>query len=169
MKIIKKEYDDLVSIKGKLYRSLNDKIDIINNFFELELSSLDNDKEILVVDYDAIRNKVKTSGFIQSDSSHKVTILNFIRYVQTIKLIYGKQKQLEIAKIRKTINIADYKKLVYKFYNYGVAKCILEGNGYKFAGGLGTIVCNRWKVLSDKKVIDFHATNKKKKKLLLLV
>lgn len=67
------------------------------------------------------------------------------------------------------INITDYKKLVYKFYNYGVAKCILEGNGYKFAGGLGTIVCNRWKVLSDKKVIDFHATNRKKKKLLLLV
>lgn len=54
-------------------------------------------------------------GFIQSDSSHKVTILNFIRYVQTIKLIYGKQKQLEIAKIRKTINITDYKNLFISF------------------------------------------------------
>lgn len=162
----KKEYDDLVVVKGKLYRNLNDKLDIINNFFELELSSLDNDEEILVVDYDVIRNKVKTSGFIQSDSSHKVTVLNFIRYVQTTKLIYGKKKQLEVAKIRKMIGITDYKKLVYKFYNYGVAKCILEGNGYKFAGGLGTIVCNRWKVLSDKKVIDFHATNRKKKEII---
>ena len=162
----KKEYDDLVVVKGKLYRNLNDKLDIINNFFELEVSSLDNNEEILVVDYDAIRNKVKTSGFIQSDSSHKVTVLNFIRYVQTTKLIYGKKKQLEVTKIRKMINITDYKKLVYKFYNYGVAKCILEGNGYKFAGGLGTIVCNRWKVLSDKKVIDFHATNRKKKEII---
>ena len=67
------------------------------------------------------------------------------------------------------ISITDYKKLVYKFYNYGVAKCILEGNGYKFAGGLGTIVCNRWKVLSDKKLLIFMLRIERKKKLLLLV
>lgn len=159
----KKEYDDLVVVKGKLYRNLNDKLDIINNFFELELSSLDNDEEILVVNYDAIRNKVKTSGFIQSDSSHKVTVLNFIRYVQTTKLIYGKKKQLEVTKIRKMINITDYKKLVYKFYNYGVAKCILEGNGYKFAGGYELLFVIVGKFFLIRKLLIFMLLIEKKK------
>lgn len=164
--INKEDYNNLISLRKRLYRLVANKKAIINEFFNLDINNIGDDNEINAVDFNACRAKTRTSEFVTTDVHKRLTYLNFLKYLQVQKNVYGVTQSLKLEERKKRLTITEYRKLVQRFYNYGVMKCILEGYAYQVAGGLGNIVCNRWKVTSKKPVIDFNATNKKKREIL---
>lgn len=164
--INKESYDNAINLKKKLIKLTANKIELINTFFNLDIKDITNEEEIVAIDFNKCRNKTRTSEFVTTDSSKRIVYLNFLKYLQVHKTIYRIKKEVALEDRKRKLTITEYKKLVQKFYNYGVMKCILEGYAYRVTGGLGDIIYNRWKVTSKKKVIDFNETNKKKREIL---
>ena len=102
------------------------------------------------------------------EDTNKSYLLQIIKYCQTLSKVAKYKKLMELTFKRKELKFGQYRTIVCNYYNK-VHKCVLEGNGYKFAKGLGTYCINYWKLDSNnikKKVLDYAASNARKKELL---
>lgn len=97
----------------------------------------------------------------------RIVLLQLIRYSALLKTCRVYYRNIELAKKRSDLTLAQYKEYVKKFYRYGVHKCILEGYAYHFAYGVGNLMINFWRYETGKNLIDWNATNKKKKELIV--
>ena len=125
--INKEDYNNLINLRKRLYRLVANKKAIINEFFNLDINNIGDDNEINAVDFDACRAKTRTSEFVTTDVHKRLTYLNFLKYLQVQKNVYGVTQSLKLEERKKRLTITEYRKLVQRFYNYGVMKCILEG------------------------------------------
>ena len=76
--INKEDYDNLISLRKRLYRLVANKKAIINEFFNLNINNIGDDNEINAVDFDACRAKTRTSEFVTTDVHKRLTYLNFL-------------------------------------------------------------------------------------------
>lgn len=104
-----------------------------------------------------------------NNRQHSANYLQLVKYCNILIEQNRHEKAIAIAKKRNNLKYSKYRTLVANYYNQ-VHKTLLQGMGYEFGYGIGTFVINRWKMkkaaMAKKKVIDFAATNKKKKELL---
>lgn len=100
---------------------------------------------------------------------HKIHLLQVIKYLNVLRNIYRYNKLKELATKRKNMSFSTYRKYIFNYYNK-VHKCVLEGMGYKFGGGIGTYVINHWKLdpklMKKKPILDYAASNARKRELI---
>lgn len=165
----KKYEEDLIEIekaKNSLYDFINENKSKLYNVFDIDLEcySLEfkrrkyNPSETL---YKQTLRLIKTV-----EDENKVLLFQLLKYCYRLKDEYDTNKLIYIANRRKELSFKDYKEYVNKYY-LCVHKALLEGYGYKFAGGIGTLIINYYKIDNPvKPKIDYAETNRRKKEII---
>lgn len=144
---------------------LSDNIDNYKQYFNLDLTK-----------YDEFNNKEYNKGqalyqqllklYDRSKSEdYKKYIIQGVKYCNLLNAKYKVLRLIELARRRKSITWQDYRQIIYNYY-CKVHKCVLEGYGYRYCGGLGTLIIGYWKSFSKKRKIDYRKTSIRKKELL---
>lgn len=148
-------YSQIESYKDKIL--INYNIDL-NSYYEWINKTYNKDKDL----YNDI---IKILKHID-DNEDRSILLNIIKYTFKLKEEFNTNRLIIIAKKREKLTLKEYKAIVHKYYMQ-VHKCLLEGFGYKYQGGIGTYLINYYKLnYKTKPVIDYAETNKRKKELL---
>lgn len=143
-------------------------IDDIKNNYNIDLDTYQT--EWIEERYNKLESLYKTViNYVNQDIivDGRSTLLMLVKYLLCLKNINKINKIYEIAKKRSNIELKQFKEYITIYYEH-VHKALLEGFGYKYAGGIGTILINYWKV-PDYVVenrVDFQATRQNKKRLL---
>ena len=166
----KDKLDLTITSKDKCYTYINDKKDIIKSDFNINLDNYEiewvkkeyNPKEYL---YNIL---IKLLPNIE-EHPNKIFILQIIKYCNILRVENRCNKLISLTSARKNIKYSEYRKYVTAYYTK-VHKCVLQGMGYKFSYGIGTYICNHWKLDADKikrrAHLDYAATNANKRKLI---
>lgn len=98
----------------------------------------------------------------------RIILLQLLRYSELLKFIYNCDKKIELANNRSKITPKQYKEYIKKYYMQSVHKTLLDGNAYRFSHGIGDLMINYWKYVNGVrgKIVDWNATNKRKKEIL---
>ena len=107
-------------------------------------------------------------GIDDAVGEDRVIILQLLRYSELLKFIYLCDKRIELAKQRSKITPKQYKEYLRKYYMQSVHKALLNGYAYRFSHGIGDVMINYWKYVDGvrSKIVDWAATNKRKKEIL---
>lgn len=167
---------DIEKYKTILEEITNHK-NVISDYIQDKVHKLYEDLNLDLTDYDEwvkstfnpnktlYKDTIKLLKTIK-DNDNRATLLQIVKYTVKLKEEYDTKILIKIATKRETLTFKDYKALVHKYY-MGVHKALLEGFGYKYQGGIGTLLINYYKLnYKTKPVIDYAETNKRKKELL---
>lgn len=163
-----KEIESILIKRDELQSYITENIDVLKNEYGIDLSHFEIEWN------EGIYNESKTLYKLvietlqeYDDAKNRGVLIQLLKYCKSLEEENEIEKLKDLAYIRKDITFAEYKKYVTKFYNK-VQQCALEGNGYVFDYGLGTFLINYWKLdkASSKAIIDFAATNKRKREIL---
>lgn len=162
---IKKAEEELKhynTVRNKFYNNIKDNVEIINNYINIDI----NDENIILnLDYKSTADKIIKIIYRNDNRNIKITLSHFLNYIKSVKNIYATNQTILVLYKNKDISLKDYKLIIKKFYT-AVGKCLLEGYAYQFQEGLGDLVINRWKIKSDKPVIDYTASKRNKQRIL---
>lgn len=160
--VVKEIKEELYSYITERYNKIKEDYGINLNDYQSEwINKVYDDKETL---YKKVFN---TYQILDSDKD-KATLLQIIKYCQMLARIHKYNRLIILADKRKNIKFGEYRNHISNYYKK-VHQCVLEGNGYKFAKGLGTYCINQWKLdvaNTKKQLLDYAATNARKKELL---
>lgn len=169
IKEYKEKLKECTDVKLFLYNRILSYNDILNNNIRLDIFKY---KEFSDKEFDNrnklfnITRKLLTIG---SWTREERLVLTFIlRYIQTLKKESEYKHNIEVASKRTKITFQQYHKIVKEYY-LQVHKAILQGKGYKFEKGLGTLQINYWKTQfkpHTKLRIDFNKTNINRRALI---
>lgn len=115
----------------------------------------------------SLNNLIVNTLQLYDDNKNRAILIQVLKYCKTLERENELIKLIDSANIRKNITFKDYKKYITKFYSE-VHRCVLNGEGYVFDEGIGTFLINYWKLDKSrtKAIIDFAATNKRKKEII---
>lgn len=107
-------------------------------------------------------------GLKDTVGEDRIILLQLLRYSELLKFIYNCDKKIELANNRSKITPKQYKEYIKKYYMQSVHKTLLDGNAYRFSHGIGDLMINYWKYVNGVrgKIVDWNATNKRKKEIL---
>lgn len=167
------KYKDLLKtsedIKEDLYNTILKNKDIIKDIYNINLDNYN--LEWINKSYnpdESLYKKVFKTYQTLDDDENKTHLLQLIKYCHALNRVNKFSKLMELTNKRKNLKFGEYRTIVSNYYNK-VHQCVLEGNGYKFAKGLGVYCINYWKLDSNnikKKVLDYAASNARKKELI---
>lgn len=171
---------DIIKYKEKLnttneviedvYIYIEDKVNILKDYFNLDLNKYPtewiekkyNPKNTL---YGRCIKILSTIG----NHPNRVDLLQVVKYCKLLENKYKHEKMIALANNRANLKLVDYRRYITNYYNK-VHKCVLQGMGYKFSYGIGTFICNHWKLdpqlMKRKPKLDYNATALKKKELI---
>lgn len=162
--------DLTIAAKDKCYEYINNKKDILKSNFNINLDAYEiewlkreyNSKEYLYNTF------IKLLQHIE-EHPNRIIILQVIKYCNILRIEYKCRRMIALTEKRKKLKFGEYRKYVTAYYTK-VHKCVLQGMGYKFSYGIGTYVCNHWKLdatkMKHKVHLDYAATSARKKELL---
>lgn len=164
-------------VKTKVEQELKLALEVKNRHEEIVFSKKDYIKktfDINLDDYpeikDGILNKELRLEVIQlmrhgeAYNSNSSVLYNLNVYLNDIKRVHILLKKKVLLDKRANLSFAEYKRIVYNYYRYGVHKCLLEGYMYSFADEKIEFLINRYKTegcKKDKKMADLKATKTK--------
>lgn len=102
----------------------------------------------------------------------RMILLQLYKYLNILEKIKYVKLQIEVFKNRSKLQFKDYRRLVERYYRYGVHKCCIDGYAYTFSNGIGDLMINRWKFNTSKynpnpkRMVDYNATRLNKLKLI---
>ena len=138
--------DTNIQIKEEIYNYLVDKYNDILNKFKINLNDYKSEWIDKVYDnQETLFNKALQLYNIIDEDNDKSLLLQIIKYTQILKKINKYTILLKLTDKRANLKFGQYRKYISQFY-IKVHQCVLEGNGYKFAKGLGTYCINYWKL-----------------------
>lgn len=107
-------------------------------------------------------------GLKDTVGEDRIILLQLLRYSELLKFIHYCDKKIELANNRSKITPKQYKEYIKKYYMQGVHKTLLDGHAYRFSHGIGDLMINYWKYVNGVrgKIVDWNATNKRKKEIL---
>ena len=107
-------------------------------------------------------------GLKDTVGEDRIILLQLLRYSELLKFIYNCEKKIELANNRSKITPKQYKEYIKKYYMQSVHKTLLDGHAYRFSHGIGDLMINYWKYVNGvrSKIVDWNATNKRKKEIL---
>lgn len=161
---IKKYEIDIKDYKEYITKNIND----ITNIYGIDLNSYEN--EWINEKYNSNETLYKkVIEFINQDiiTEGRNTLLFLLKYLICLKNIKKAKEIYDIAEKRNNITLKKFKEYVTIYYEH-VHKVLLEGFGYKYSGGIGTILINYWRVNKDvtENRVNFQETRKAKKALI---
>lgn len=166
----KEKLDITVDAKNNVREYIATKIDEVKESFNIDLNKYE--KEWINSEYntnEALYNVCIKLLNSLDEHSNKILLLQVIKYCNLLRTEYRCRRAIELTNTRKNLRFIDYRKHITNYYN-SVHKCVLQGMGYKFSNGIGTFVCNHWKLdknkMKNKPRLDYKATQEKKKELL---
>lgn len=163
----------------------NDITEIENDIVELH-SYIEKHKEELLRDYDINLDlypiewtkcsydknsklyKLVLKHFNNSiDLPARTSLIQLMKYVSKLQEKERIYRVLEILHRRSNLTYSEYRSYITKFYNK-VQEMLLEGFGYRYRGGIGTILINYWKVPihNSIKYTDYMKTKRKKQEII---
>lgn len=101
----------------------------------------------------------------EGDLNRRFLLSQICKLGVTKSRIIQYEKMINLAAKRRSIKFRDYETYIAKYYNQ-VHKFLLQGFGYKFNYGIGTLCICRWKTEGGKIKIDYNATRLNKQALL---
>lgn len=167
-----KKYDSLLNmcleIKEEVYNYLDNNKNIIKFKYHIDLNDYDiewNNK--LYNPEEQLYKKVFNIYKSLEEDEDKSLILYLIKYCKMLYKTYKYDKLCSLAQKRTALKQGQYRDIITNYYT-AVHKCVLEGNGYKFAKGLGTYCINYSKMDAKltKPILDYSATNARKKEFI---
>lgn len=164
----------LVLIQGKEYREklveyLEEHKSVYKHDINIDLDAYKtewsnktfNDEELLFKD-------TLKSLKVETDADKRNKLVQIIKYCYALKTIKDAQDNMDFDLLCKNIKFRDFESKVYKYYSK-VNEVVLNGDGYRFTNGIGTYVCNYWKLDPNRKNavkrLDRRATNLRKQEL----
>lgn len=164
-----KNIEIIISVKNELYKYLTEHKDDINSKCNIDLNIYTEYTEQKYNSTERLYNiAIKLLKSIENQNN-RVIILQIAKYCNLLRNEYKNNKLIKLAKKRKDIKFATYRKYVSAYYSK-VHECLLKGMAYKYSHGIGMFIINHWKIdisKSRKKYhLDYAATNAKKKELL---
>lgn len=166
----KKDLAECVAIKKSVYDYIAEHKDKLKEDFNINLDNFE--KEWVLKTYNptehlyGIANKILSIIVKEEDRN---LILQITKYCNIIRNEHRLIENVRLANLRANIKFGVYRKYITTYYNK-VHKCVLKGDGYKFSNGIGVYCINYWKLdrklMRHRTVIDFAATNAKKKELI---
>lgn len=164
-----KKFNGVVeSYKEELYNYIVNKIDYIKHLYNIDLTQYREWVDKTFVVEEPLYKKVFNTYQILDEDSDKSILLQVIKYCQMLSRLNKYKHLIKLAEDRKSIKFGTYRKHITNYYTK-IHQCVLEGNGYKFAKGTGIYCINYWKLDPNKikkQVLDYAATNARKKELL---
>ena len=154
--------NNTIIVKDELYKYISDNKSIIKSKFNVDLDDyIEYTNKTITNDNSTLYRKV-LSILKTITNEHRELIIKLTKYCNI--LITEHNCNEYITKLNKCVNIKykTYEKYVNSFSNK-IHECVLNGMGYKFSHGIGTLVINRWKLNGAKPIIDFAATNARRK------
>lgn len=104
----------------------------------------------------------------ENNPNRRFLLSLILKYSFTLDKIKEYKIMLKLATKRKNLPYKRYHEIVNTYY-CKVHKFVLQGLGYKYSHGIGTLCICRWKVKNNqRKRIDFKATNERKQELIKL-
>lgn len=157
----KKMKEELYNYVNKYKDVLKDKYNVDVEKYELEWGKKEYNPG------EGLYNKlIRYVSVIENNDPDKAIILQTIKYCNILRNEYNYTRLTELAYKRKNLTFSTYTRALNTFFTR-VHKNLLEGNGYEFSYGLGTIVINRWKLLGNaKRKLDYQATRRRKEEIL---
>lgn len=166
---IKKYENDLIEIKEAkevLYKTINENYNKICNIFNINLKDYDLEWIEKKYNYSETLYKQILKLIKVVEDENRAILFQLLKYCYRLKDENTTNKLIYVAGRRKELSFKDYKEFVNKYY-LAVHKAILEGYGYKFGGGIGTLIINYYKIDNPvKPKIDYAETNKRKKEII---
>lgn len=144
-------------LRDKQHEFLTTNSDKYKQYFNINLDNYDTaiERAELLIKDETDSNK---RFYLSQLTKLKITNIRCREYSQMIALAYK----------RKSIKFRQYEKYVVDYYDK-VHKFMLQGFGYTYNFGIGTICICRWKTSkTSKPIIDYYATNLKKTELTKL-
>ena len=98
----------------------------------------------------------------------RIILLQLLRYSELLKHCDDCLKRISLAKNRTNITFKQYKEYLRKYYMQGVHKAIINGYAYRFSHGIGDLMINQWKYVTEVRsnFVDWAANNKRKQEIL---
>lgn len=162
--------NDIIKIKERvdiLHNFLKNNEDRFVSIFNLNLKDYDIEYNKILYNEDKLLYNTVLKLIKKSTSDNKNLLIQVLKYLNLLSQINIKEHEIELNKIKQTLNFKEYSKYVKMYYN-AMHKLILKGYAYKFKGGIGNFVIGCFK-LEDKNIgkqLDFAATNKRKQELI---
>lgn len=154
-----KELTLVKKLKESVFEYLVEHQNKIKENYNIDINELNNSYNDVINRY----TKIKSND---ENIINKSLFLQVIKYCKLCLEEIKYDKLINLVNQRKDLKFRQFQNYVYKYYTQ-VHKCILEGMGYKYGYGIGVYCCNYWKThTSNKLVLDFAATRKKKKELI---
>lgn len=168
---IKKNQDiieDTTKKRDEIYNEINNAKDLLKDKLNIDLDKYTEWKDKIYNPTLALFGVAYYYINRTSDAIIKHHLGNIIQFTYCLKKIYMAEHRIEINNKASKLTYRQYTFIVSSYYNK-VHKFLLNGYGYKYQGGIGTFIINHWKfdnTKSKRMVLDYNATNKRKKELI---
>lgn len=155
---------DIAKYKEEIayYSAIRDKtVSFIQNNVETYITEF----KIYVEDEDVAIRRAELLIKTETDSSRKFLLAQLTKLSYCNRMISQYETMIKLADKRKNLKYRDFETLAFKYYNV-VHRYVLQGFGYEYGHGIGTLCICRWKCNNPSTAIDYNATKINKEKLL---
>lgn len=171
---IRDYYLIFLSNADKDIKAYNKEIEYYNGVKDKQLGIIESFRskytDIFNINIDNLTEAAKIANNLiraEENTINTFYLRQIIKYDFAVNKINEYTNMITLANKRKSMKFREYETYVSNYYNK-VHKFVLQGFGYKYGDGIGTLCICRWKRRGEKSKIDYNATNKRKKELLAL-
>lgn len=163
-----KEIEHIILTRSELRAYIEKHINVLKDEYGIDITRFDIEWNKEQYNCSKSLNKLIVNTLQNYDNSkNRAVLIQILKYCRTLEDENEYRSLIDLATVRSNITFKDYKKYITKFYTE-VHRCVLNGEGYVFDEGIGTFLINYWKLNKSrtKAIIDFAATNKRKREII---
>lgn len=154
--ILEKKLIRLKNAKAETWQNLIPFKEDITNYFKINISQL--------TDFISLGEKLSKEFRKNDNEDRRQILILLIKYCSIIKNEQDTKEALRLATIKKDISFTKYRDYVFAYYAK-VHKILLQGKGYRYMNGIGTLYIHRVQIEGEGRKIDFHKTKLRKQEL----
>lgn len=153
--LYQKEVENYKLAKDKQFELINNYKDNYETLFKIYIE----DEHVAI-------KRAKLIINTETDPNRRFLLSLILKYGYILDKIIEYNNMIKLTDTRKNLKFKEYEAIVSRFY-CRVHKFVLQGFGYVYTQGIGTLCISRWRVKdSTKPMVDFKATNENKRRLL---
>lgn len=154
--VLEKKLIRLKNAKAETWQDLIPFKEDITNYFKISISQS--------TDFISLGEKLSKEFRKNDNEDRRQILILLIKYCSIIKNEQDTKEALRLATIKKDISFGKYRDYVFKYYAK-VHKILLQGKGYRYMNGIGTLYIHRVQIEGEGRKIDFHKTKLRKQEL----
>lgn len=161
---IKRELNQLIDSNDEIYKTLKTKVDDYLTDYNIDLYQY---KEFKNNEYINGELLLKANSLYAVDTANPdIYLLHLYIYAKNLKAIAELKAKLD--KFYKFVNLTsiEFKKIISTFYVAVQRRMLLYGEAYDFENAIGMVLIMSKNNTHHKKVLDYYATNIKKKEVI---